>query len=146
MTVQQIESDNTRVIMQIDIHEADPARVFDYWVQPDLLVKWWPQEAVTHPQVGGDFLLAWPGMNWRLRGVYRAFEPGKTLAFTWKWDHEPDLPERLVTVTFAPLDDVTVINVEHGSYTDSEVDQADRQSHIDGWLYFLGKLQAVTTR
>jgi uncharacterized protein YndB with AHSA1/START domain len=127
--------------MQAEIAEADPARVFDYWVQPDLLVKWWPHEANTEPKSGGSYLLSWPGMGWRLAGIYQDFERGKKLAFTWKWLHEAKLPERLVTVTFAPLDGITIVTVEHGTYSDSEADQTDRQGHIDGWNYFLGKLQ-----
>lgn len=143
MSIQQLNSDTTRVLMQAEIAESDPARVFDYWVQPDLLVKWWPHEANTEPKSGGSYLLEWPRTIHprRLRGTYTAFEPGHKLAFTWKWDHEPDLPERLVTVTFAPLDGITIVTVEHGTYSDSEADQTDRQGHIDGWNYFLGKLQ-----
>lgn len=141
MPVQQLDSDQTRVVMQAMVNEPNPVRVFDYWVKPDLLVKWWPQRAAVNPMRGGEFGLGWPAQKWILRGVYQVFEPGHKLAFTWKWDHEPDLPERTVTVTFAPLDGVTVITVEHGTYTASEIDQTDRQSHIDGWHYFLDKLQ-----
>jgi uncharacterized protein YndB with AHSA1/START domain len=139
MAVQQLDTDTSRVLMQATVTEADPARVFDYWVQPDLLAKWWPPEA--HIEPGGSYRMMWPAMGWTLRGTFMAFERGKKLIFTWKWDHEPDLPERTVTVTFAPLDGITVISVEHGTYTDSEVDQKDRQSHIDGWNHFLEQLQ-----
>lgn len=141
----QLETGSDAVKVTATFPQFKPAELFRYWVEPQLLPKWWSPEAEIVPQMGGAYHLAWQSMNWHLRGQYIAFEPGKRLAFTWKWDHEPDLPTREVDVRFeAAPDGSTILTVTHGHYSDSEVDQEDRQSHLDGWMHFLAQLHAQT--
>ena len=76
-----------------------------------------------------------------MRGRFTDFEPGKKLAFTWLWDHYPHTTN--VVVDFAPFaENGTKLTVSHGDYSDSNEDQEARQGHIEGWLYFVGKLQS----
>ena len=83
-------------------------------------------------------------MEWTLRGRYTEFMPAQRLGFTWYWDHEPDTPERQVSVIFEPLGATgTRITVKHGIYTASASDQDERRGHVEGWLYFLGRLSAA---
>jgi uncharacterized protein YndB with AHSA1/START domain len=80
-------------------------------------------------------------MEWNLRGTYSAVELGQRLAFTWKWDHEPNTPMRDVEVIFEPVGDVgTQVTVTHGTYTNSSKDQEERDGHLEGWIYFLKRL------
>lgn len=137
-----------QVVLVGDFPHFSPARLFDYWTRPSLLTLWWPPEATVEPQVGGGYHLTWPRSDWHLRGHYTVFAPGRALAFTWHWDHEPETPERLVTLAFGPMlgGGGTRLMITHGPYTDSARDQTDRQSHIEGWQFFcaqLGSLHSV---
>jgi uncharacterized protein YndB with AHSA1/START domain len=137
----EIPSGPDRLIVKADIPKLSPEAAFTYWTRPELITKWWPQEAEIEPRLGGRYHLAWPGMNWHLRGVYTAFEPGRRLAFTWRWDHEPDAPERSVDITFAPGGEGTHLTATHGTYADTDADREERQGHLDGWTHFLSQLQ-----
>jgi uncharacterized protein YndB with AHSA1/START domain len=145
MSIKQIETEADRVIIAIELHDVTPEQAFQYWIKPALLITWWPQEVVAiTPKEGGEYHFAWPANDWHLRGMFSTVEPGQALAFTWKWDHLPDLPERYVAVQMQPSADGVLVTVMHGPYDDSAADQADRQSHIDGWTYFLGRLHSRT--
>ena len=49
-------------------------------------------------------------------------------------------------VTFEPLpdnDNGTKLTVTQSPYSDSTIGQVFRQSHLEGWLYFIGRLQNI---
>ena len=147
MSVTQVPSTHDRLIVTAEIPTLAPAAVFDYWVKPVLLCQWWPQEAEIDPQVGGAYHLSWPQMNWHLRGHYSSFEPGKQLAFTWKWDHDEEGTSfREVRLLFEPLAaGGTKLTLTHGPYSESPEDQEVRIAHHwEGWKHFLARLQNLT--
>lgn len=118
---------------------GSPEAVYDHFVDPELLVRWWPSEAETDPQVDGEYRMFWEGQDVTLRGRYRKIVPGRQLAFTWKWDHE-DLPPRLVDVIFKPAPRGCVVSVTHDAGSDDEA--AD---YTNGWIHFLRRLQKMLT-
>jgi uncharacterized protein YndB with AHSA1/START domain len=134
--------DMTRVVFRAEFGLPSPS-LFDYFVLPELLSRWWSPEAECDGRIDGHYHLAWASMNWHLRGTYLEFERGKRLVYTWHWDHDIDKPARTVALDFTPLNDGTQLDLLHHAYTSA--DQPERQEHIDGWLFFLPKLQAVTT-
>ena len=147
MSITQIPSSNDKLVILAEFDKLAPGEVFDYWTKPELLCTWWPQEAEIDAHVGGTYHLSWPGMNWHLRGQYTCFEPGKQLAFTWKWDHDEEgTAVREVTIIFEPLSDRgTKLVLAHGPYTDSAEDQAIRiEHHLAGWQHFIPRLQSLT--
>lgn len=129
------------MIASAEVPGLSPGQAFEYFTVPELLALWWPPEATTERQQGGRYVLRWPSMNWELSGEYTAFIPGERLAFTWQWAHKPELPARVVDVAFEPAGAGCRLTVTHGTYGNTTVEQEDRQSHIDGWLHFLGQLQ-----
>jgi uncharacterized protein YndB with AHSA1/START domain len=131
--------------LQADFPGVPPMQLFEYWTRPELLVRWWPSEGEIEAREGGHYHFSWPGPGWHLRGSLTRFDPGRGLALTWKWDHDPDDMTRTVDVTFAPLDDGTRLDLVHGSYSDDETGREERQSHHDGWTHFLGRLREVTS-
>src|SRR4051794_33535986 len=146
MTLEWLERDGTRIVAELRIPGADPDTVWRVGVEPDELGRWWPDEA----QVDSDartLHLSWPRMKWHLRGRILDWDPGRRLTFTWKWDHEPDLPERMVTVDLLPRPDIrgTELRLTHREYGEGEVEAGDRQSHLDGWDYFLPRLEAAAS-
>jgi uncharacterized protein YndB with AHSA1/START domain len=117
--------------------------LFTYWINPLLLPKWWPPKAEVDGRLGGAYVMTWPKQNWSLRGTYVKFDPGKTLSFTWAWDHEPDRRPTTVQIDFEPLGrNGSRLTLRHGSYSPEDTEQ--RKSHLEGWLFFLGRLQAVS--
>jgi uncharacterized protein YndB with AHSA1/START domain len=146
----QLPSGPEILLVEADFPSASPLTLFNYWTEPSLLQQWWPQEAELQPQMNGSYHLSWFRMNWHLRGHYTHFEPGKFLAFTWRWDHDPsEEATREVTITFSPAaTGGTHILLSHGPYANTPEDQELRiEHHLAGWEHFLGRLQeAVAAR
>ena len=143
MSVAQVPSDLIKAIVVGTFPACSPNQLFDYWITPQLLTQWWPSEAEIEPRIHGSYHFAWPQMQWHLRGHFTDFEPGKKLSFTWRWDHYPHTTQ--VVVDFEPLTESgTKLTVTHGEYRDSNEDQEARQGHIEGYLYFVGRLQHCT--
>jgi uncharacterized protein YndB with AHSA1/START domain len=125
-----------------DFPEKDPQIVFEYWVNPSLISEWWgPPLVRLDPKVGGGYAFQWPKQNWILRGEYTRFEPANTLEFTWKWDHEPGEPVRKVLVSFQKLDNRTRMFITQGAYARSDTEQ--RKSHLEGWMFFIPRMQKL---
>lgn len=139
MPATQAPSSTDKAVIVGEFPHCPPEILFDYWTMPRLITLWWPPEAEIAPHVDGTYHLSWPKRNWHLRGRYTTFEPGKELAFTWKWDHHPI--ETQVHVIFESLpDNGTKLTVTHGPYTHSAIDQEARMGHVEGWVYFVGRL------
>ena len=81
-----------------------------------------------------------------MRGRVTAFEPGRKLGFTWKWDHDPEnAPPREVVVTFLQHGDGgSKAHIMHGPYAATRKEQDIRDEYMSGWDYFLRKLQKLT--
>jgi uncharacterized protein YndB with AHSA1/START domain len=143
--IMQLDSDPSRVVLTADFPHLSPQAVFDYFTVAHLLARWWPPQAAVDGRVGGAYQLSWPAMNWELYGDYSQFEPGRRLAFSWHWQHEPELPTRQVEIGIEPWGQGSRLTLTHSRYDDSPADQSDRQSHIDGWFHFLRQLQQQET-
>jgi uncharacterized protein YndB with AHSA1/START domain len=141
----QAPSRNDRLVVVARFPDFSPDLLFAYWTTPELLCRWWPQEAEIDPRVGGDYRLSWPQMNWHLRGRYTEFAPGQRLAFTWKWDHQPEYPSaHIVRVLLEPLAGAgTQVTLTHGPYGDSQAEQEVRDGHLEGWTHFLTRLRQL---
>lgn len=144
----QVESPATIAVVRARLAGLSVEQAFEAWTEPDQLVRWWPQQVTMLPRAesapGAGYVLEWPGMSWRLRGVYLVWECPQLLVFSWQWDHEPNLPQRMVTARFVPgPEHSTELLVTHGVYGESQREQEDRQSHIDGWLFFLDRLASL---
>lgn len=113
---------------------ADPAAVFDWFIDPVLLTRWWPSEAELDVRPGGSLRMYWDGPDVTLRGEYRVVDAGRRLDHTWSWDHD-DLPPRLVSIAFGDHDGGTLVMVDHEHETESE-----GSDYRDGWEFFLGRL------
>lgn len=119
---------------------APPERVFELWVTPELLVKWWGPEGSDIPAHAIDVR---PGGKWRttmrnaegklftVSGVYRTIDPPRRLAFTWAWDNEKGERghETDVTVTFEPAPGGTRLVLLQKEFQSKDA----RDRHGIGW-------------
>lgn len=141
--VRQLPSGPDTLVMQALISGLTPVNAFRALVEPALLVRWWPPEAEVDARESGAYCLRWPQQGWLLRGRFLVLAPPERLAFTWRWEHEPEAPERTVRIVILPHGPGSLLTLTHGSYDGSARDQADRQSHHDGWQHFLPRLQGL---
>jgi uncharacterized protein YndB with AHSA1/START domain len=144
MTLEWLERDGVRIVVRQQFDGPDPDAVWRLWTEPEALTRWWPDEAEVDAR-GRSLHLSWPRMDWHLRGRILEWQPPRRLVFTWHWDHEPTQPVRTVAIDLASLDDRegTELTLAHGDYGDGEAEAADRQSHLDGWDFFLPRLAAA---
>jgi len=142
--MKQIPSAPEIAVLSADFESYAPTTLYDYFTSPELLVAWWPKTAQADLKVGGAYYLAWPEQDWHLRGEYLALDPGKHLAFTWAWDHEPSEsgPKR-VDLWFEELDNGSRLAIYHGPFDTSENDQQARQGIVEGWIHFGMKLAGL---
>lgn len=140
--LEEIYKEQDHLTRVADFPNRDPENLFRFWIDPTLISKWWPPVAQIEAKLGGAYVLNWPKQNWFLRGTFTQFDPGKVLVFTWKWDHEPEKVNTEVRVNFEPLGSGgTHLTLTHGNYSKNDTEQ--RQSHLEGWMFFLGKLQSI---
>ena len=116
---------------------ASPDEVYRYFTEPELLVRWWSEEAEIDKR-SGLYELAWPSQGLRLLGQYVVTEPGRRFAFTWGYAHESSQP-RTVDIQFAESDEGTRLIIEHTHGDDPD----ERQGYIDGWKSFIERLRRV---
>ena len=141
LKLELVETARDRITIVADFPHLKPALLFDYWTSPDLLKRWWPPAAELQPALGGTYHFSWPKQNWHLRGKYTMFDRGKTLGFTWKWDHET-IDVTRVTLLFRSRDNGgTVLTLRHEGYSKSSEAKKTRDEHVQGWTFFLRKLQ-----
>jgi uncharacterized protein YndB with AHSA1/START domain len=119
---------------------AAPAeRVFRLLVEPDELVRWWPDAVELEPEVGGRVRLRFADGN-EIVGRVTRFEPPRALGFTWGWPHRPGA-ETQVDFTVADLGERGCeVTVTHDGWAGLE---ELRPQHDRGWTHFLGLLAAL---
>ena len=114
-------------------------KVFRAWTDPTELARWFAPSAdysTVVPEldlrVGGAYRLEMhhkDGNVHRVSGTYREIKPPEKLAFTWRWEQEPNAQESLVTVEFHDRGDSTEIVLTHEQLPNSE----QRDKHSQGW-------------
>jgi uncharacterized protein YndB with AHSA1/START domain len=135
------ESTAERLRVRGILPRATPDEVYGAFTDPELLARWWGEEADVLPVVGGRLVVRWPSMEWTFRGVYNELDPGRTVAFSWAWDHAPDTPTRSVRIALGPTESGTILHLSHGDY--GPADAAERRGHLEGWEYFLARLATL---
>ena len=127
---------------------ARPERVFRAWTTPAEMKQWKAPGNMTTPvaevdlRPGGKYRIhmrAPDGAEHHLIGVYRVVEPPRKLVYTWRWEHEPDAPETLVTVEFLDRGGATDLVLTHELFPNEE----SRNKHESGWTGCFEKLAGL---
>jgi uncharacterized protein YndB with AHSA1/START domain len=121
---------------------ASPAKVWAAITRPDQMIQWWGPDAGptlradVDVRPGGRFSVVFRLLNgdeYNPTGIYREVIPERKLVFTW------DLPgerESLVTFLLKPILGGTELTLLHEHLPD----EAERDSHEQGWSGLLDKL------
>lgn len=140
-----VPSTDSQLVIRAEYPNITPELLFDYFVRPNLITRWWSPVAHTHARQGGQFHFAWQEMDLHLRGQYTMVERGAGLGFTWQWDHEKakGRPPRTVTIRFQPCRGGTGITITHAPYANTPAEQSERHDHAEAWCFFLARLQQL---
>lgn len=133
---------------------AAPARVFQAWTDPDMVMKWF---GYAPNSLQGARIDLRPGGAWQFlksndaeksvgfEGEYLEIDPGKRLRFTWSYFVEHANGEREAT----PASQVEVHFTANGSGTDIRLvhgaiqDEGTRQGFAGGWDAAFGTLNTI---
>ena len=123
---------------------AAPAEVlFDAWLDAESLGSWLRPDGIretraeTDPREGGTFRIVMLEDESSIvhTGTYREIDRPRRLVFTWS-SPATKFRDSIVTVTFQPSADSTVVEIYQVGLPDEEA----RQSHHRGWSVILGEL------
>lgn len=128
---------------------CSPAQAMAGFTDAGLLARWWGGELTAELWPTGRYEIWFPKIPARMTGRVVSYTPDSTLAFGWRWEHEPDAPARTVTVCVGELTGTNaagaVLTVEHGPYGEGEAELAARAEHREGWEFFLPRLAGALT-
>jgi uncharacterized protein YndB with AHSA1/START domain len=123
----------------IDI-EAPPERVFEYFVDPALLVRWMGDVARLEATSGGTFSVDINGVL--IRGHFVRVERPTLIEVAWGEAGNEAMPPGVtrLRVTFEARGAVTHVQLEHSGLVPAEATK-----HAVGWPHFIERL-AVAAR
>jgi uncharacterized protein YndB with AHSA1/START domain len=119
---------------------AAPETVFDFWVEPERLVRWMGRTATVEPRPGGRFRIDYNGSDIASGEVVELDRPNR-LVLTWGWEAPGDATPpgaSTVEVTFTPQGDGTLVRLRHSGLAAEAV-----EGHAAGWDQFLPGLATV---
>ena len=124
------------LVLAINDISTDPGSIVPWFLEPEKLKQWWGDEHRIDARFGGEYVIAWPRIDRTLRG--QIVEIGETnLIYSWTFDHEPDIPPRVVAIQAITAEGGTRIEIRHGPYRRDDSDAEERTGHLEGWSYFL---------
>jgi glutathione S-transferase len=130
-------------------YPAPPERVFDAWVHPDAVARWFAPSADYEAVVTA--LDARPGGRYRVEmrhrggnvhvvtGVYHEVSRPTKLVMTWAWEGGMGFSDTRVTVELTPLDAGTRLVLHHEQFPNDLA----RGEHEKGWTGCLERLGSV---
>lgn len=115
--------------------DAAPERVFDFFTQPDLMVRWMGDFARLDPRAGGDFHVDIRGVP--VRGAYLEVERPTRLLISWGHAGSERLPPGASTVEIRlrSVADGTRVEIVH-----RDLPEPEAAGHPRGWRVFLDRL------
>ena len=128
-------SGTVRCEIEID---APPDRVFDYFVQPEMLVRWMGDFARLDPRDGGMFSVDINGVL--IRGSYVRIERPHLIEIAWGEAGNQDMPpgSTSLVVRLTQRGSATLVELEHRG-----LGELESSKHAVGWPHFLDRLRVL---
>jgi uncharacterized protein YndB with AHSA1/START domain len=142
-------TDATRTIVQEITINAPATKIFEALTDPERRKVWWGIEGrfqATHAEsdlrIGGRWKMSGTGFGrgFTVEGEYRAIEPPRLLAFTWRPSWQPGASETLVRFELAEAHGVTTVRLTHSGLSPEGL-----EAH-QGWAQILERLSAYAQR
>lgn len=131
---------------------APPPSVWNAFTEPDRLARWWGPQGFSipslrfEPRVGEGYRIEMQppeGEAFYLAGEFRAVEPPRRLAFTFRWEEpDPDDVENVAELVLRDAGESTELALVQAPFRT----EARRALHHDGWSDSLDKLEALLSR
>jgi uncharacterized protein YndB with AHSA1/START domain len=123
----------------IDI-EASPDQVFDYFVKPELMLRWMGDLARLEAKDGGLFSVDINGVL--IRGHYVRVERPRLLEIAWGEAGNAAMPpgKTHLRVTFEARGELTHVELEHSGLVPGEA-----AKHAIGWPHFIERLAVAAS-
>lgn len=123
--------------------DASPETVFEFFVDPEKMVRWKGRRAQLEPTPGGVYRVE---INDQAvaRGEYVAVEAPERVVFTWGWEGQESGPHAVapgssrVEVSLQPDGDGTIVRLRH-----FDLPEESLEIHGQGWDLYLGRLSVV---
>jgi uncharacterized protein YndB with AHSA1/START domain len=133
--------DLSPLVQAIEI-DASPERVFQLFVDPEQLVRWWPDAARLEPRVGGRIELEFEGRG-EVSGRITRFEPPSALGFTWIRSVAPEVTTHVEVTIGSNGTGGSRVELVHSGWEAVPAAIVDewRAMHGAGWVFFLGCLR-----
>lgn len=120
---------------------ASPDRVYRAWTDSQEVTGWLANggRVILQPHVDGLFFIdmVYEAHTYPHYGRYLVTEPGRRLEFTWM-SQGTEGKESIVTITFTPHADGTMLHLKHEGLPDEK----SVESHRGGWTEFVDILAA----
>jgi uncharacterized protein YndB with AHSA1/START domain len=116
--------------------EARPETVFEFFTDPDKMVRWKGREATLEPSPGGTYRVTINDLA-VARGEYVEVDRPRRVVFTWGGEGTNPVPpgSSTVEVELTPDGDGTLLRLTHRGLPEAEVEE-----HAHGWDHFLPRL------
>jgi uncharacterized protein YndB with AHSA1/START domain len=121
--------------------DASPETVWEFFVDPQKLMRWMGIDAELDPQPGGIYRCTVIPEN-TARGEFVEVDKPNRVVFTWGWDGNDAVPPGSSTVEaeLTPQGNGTSLRFVH---RDLSPEQA--KSHAQGWDHYLARLEIAAT-
>lgn len=118
--------------------EAPPERVWEYFTEPEAMVRWMGEYALLEPEPGGQFTVNIKGAP--VRGRFVRLDPPRWLLISWGYADSNRLPSgaSTVEVRLTPEGTGTRVDLEHRGLPPDE-----QPGHRIGWAHYLARLAAA---
>ena len=121
---------------------ADPETIFAAITRRDSLREWfWPPRFATEVEVDlrprGAYSIRSGPVGIGVSGSFSRIDVPNLLAFTWRWDGEPNSTQ--VQVSLKAVSSITRLTLIHEGFSTVE----ERDNHIQGWTDCLNRLDAL---
>jgi uncharacterized protein YndB with AHSA1/START domain len=119
--------------------DAAPERVWEFFTQPEAMIRWMGEYAALAPRPGGEFTVNIKGTP--VRGHYLELDPPHRLVVSWGYAGSEELPPDASTVEVRLVRDGTGtrVHLEH-----RDLPAQEEPGYAKGWTHYLSRLAAAS--